>query len=174
MRDNRGFTLLEILIIIIIFAFIIALLFSYFGNPLANISVHSSAEQIVDSFRTIDDAWNSYYIETLKEADNLDTLFQKGYLKFIPVPPQTAKMEGFTDKYAYSINRTDYDFAGSSTPDVVVTLRGISEPVCRKINHLYGGFPENSEIPVYIHKDRVIQCIRDGDSTLVLKTVYIK
>ncbi len=172
--DLKGFTLLELLIIIVVIALVAMLLFGYLGNPLSSTSVQSAAIQIADNMRTLDESWNRYYAEKTAEPDSIDTLVSTGVLKAKPIPPSSAKKSGYSGTYDYTSDTTTYNISGTAAVDTVIKLVGITDDVCKKINHLYAGAEENSSIPTAITNGKNIQCYSDGNNNVVLALVISK
>ncbi len=174
LRNEKGFTLLELLIVIIVLALIAVLLFSFLGNPLQKTSVQSSAVQIADNLRVLDEAWNQYYVSKTTEPASIDAIVTEGILKAKPEPPSAAKKSGYSGTFAYTVDTTNYNLGGSTTKDTVILLEGITDDVCKKINHLYAGAGENDAIPNAVTTGKSIQCYNDGTNNIALKQVVAK
>lgn len=179
LHNNKGFTMIEMLIVIILIGFVITFLFNYLGNAFKGAASQQAASKISDDMRTISDAGARYQMEQATNATALtgvatalDTKLSSSgtpYIVTIPSPPTT----GTTTGTAYTWDATAYTGWGTSAPDSVITLPGITSiDVCEQINSQFAGIAANTTPPTSVDIKKGVQCFGSGPYT-ALKPVYI-
>lgn len=91
-KVNRGFTLIELMVVMVVVALLISLAAPrYFG------SLQKSKETALrQTLAVTRDALDKYYGDNGKYPDSLDTLIAKRYLRGLPVDPITESASSWT------------------------------------------------------------------------------
>jgi len=183
-RNQKGFTLIEVLIVIILLGIIITFMFKYGGNIFSNASTQSSASKIVDDFRVIDDAASRYQMDKAANATALSgaattltvavTSSGTPYLSSIPTPPSS----GVTTGSSYTWDNATYTNTwGTAAADTVIALTTItSTEVCSEINRQFAGGASGAVPPAAVQgTPKDIQCFGPvGGPYTALKTIYVQ
>jgi len=140
---NKGFTLIELIIVILAIAFILAIFVALFAKPLRQMSVGSAIEKISNDMRQISDAWQRLYVEKGIATTDINALKTYGMLSDIPIPPARAKAGNYTGTFAYQVI---FDTEDSS---YWVDLYGVSDEVCTEIQRMQAEGRTNLGCEVY-------------------------
>jgi prepilin-type N-terminal cleavage/methylation domain-containing protein len=181
LNNNKGFTMIEMLVVIILIGFVVSFLFNYAGNAFSNASSQQAASKIADDMRTISEAASRFTMEKATQATGFGTgatqlsavSVQSGspFLSSLPNPPTS----GTTSGIAYTWGTTDTAFGGTGN-DAVVSLTGIaSKEVCQQINSQFAGAASGSAtaIPAAITYTQDIQCYGAAGAYIAAKPIYI-
>lgn len=155
---RKAFTLIEFLIALVIIGFIVAILVGVFANPVKQARASAKAQEFLDSYRQIKDAWDLYEVRTGHEplingctfgTDSLDILVRDGYLSAIPhVPmPGVGGHVGVSNYCSGAGVSGNMSGASGTIPDMdtffVAGITGLpndasNDDVCAQINALAG------------------------------------
>ena len=83
--DDRGFTLVELMIVMLIISVLAAVAIPSFVAAIRN----AKEAALKEDLHVMRDAIDSYTMDKNKAPQSLDDLVQNGYLKSIPVDPMT-------------------------------------------------------------------------------------
>ena len=97
-RDSRGFTLVELMVVLLIIGILVAIAIPIYNNTQAN----AKTKACQSNLRTIDGAIAQYYSDKGKWPANIEALKEAGYLKSVPKCP--------TDDSPYVIEEGDGDW----------------------------------------------------------------
>lgn len=158
MRRRKGFTLIELLLVVIGIALVLAVVISLLQIPSREMSTSANISKIISDARFIETAWNRYYLDQGAFTTNLNDLTSAGYMKAIPTPSQNAKDSAYTGTYAYSIDSTSFDIAGTSAKDYVLKLCCVTQDVCHGVNSQVN----ISSIGTSPQANVAYQCYRNG------------
>lgn len=128
-KRKKGFTLIELIIVILAIAFILAIFVALFSKPLKQMSVGSAVEKVSNDMRQISDAWQRLYVEKGIATTNITDLKDQGVLSDIPLPPSRAKADNYNGTFAYTIAQVD-------TNKYAIDLDGVSNDVCTEITNM--------------------------------------
>lgn len=170
--NQRGFTLVEMLIVIALIALAAVIMYGVLGNSYADASVKQAATKIGDDMRSVNDASQKYFVDKGSESTALSgagtALVDAGYMTMVPVPP-SAVTSGYTwDSSTYTATW------GTAAADTVVkaTLAATAATTCQKINELFAGDAAGAAIPAAVRAGKDLQCFGAGPYTVV-KTMYV-
>lgn len=173
LRGNKGFTLIEVIIVLLIIGLIIGVSVGLFTNPIKTSSIQQAALKIADDLRVMDDGAQKFLTDKTTEIDPLTDLTDEAYLKSIPVPPSQAKDSGFGGAYAYAKDGATYTGWGTVAADYVYVLDGITTDVCKKVNELFTGAAPGAAPPVAVNTGKDLQCFGAAAPYTIVKPVYI-
>lgn len=137
MKNNRAFTLIEVMVVLSILALIAILAYNFFGSTMKEATLKQQVTKIYNDMRIIDDAIQLYYMEN-STVPTAAELISSGKLKSFPTPPVAA---------TYTINSTFANTAGTVAGDTVVGIWGasdVTQDLCTAINDYSGngqGYP---------------------------------
>lgn len=178
LQPQAGFTLVEVLVVLVLLGVIISLAISRLSAPLTEATIKKSTFQIAQDMQTISDA-GQYYITdknavlTADAGGTWKTEIRTGMLTSIPNPPSDAKAAGFAGTYGYDLNAATYNGYGSTTTtDTVIFVDGLADEVCKKINETYAGTTVGSAIPAAIDYTKDLQCFASGGNNRVTKPIF--
>lgn len=170
MQNQKGFTLVEMLIVLVLIGLAVSLMVGIFGNPFATASIDSTATRVIDDLRSIEGAAQSYKAKEAATPADLNALVTKGYLKLVPTAPAPIPD---SNKYAWAT--TGYTAFGTPTAaDTVVTLGGITDDICKAINKAAYGAAADAAIPTAVDGAKNIQCFTSGSSNTALIPVFVQ
>jgi len=165
LQNQKGFTLVEMLIVLVLIGLAVALMVGIFGNPFANASIDSTATRVIDDLRSIEGAAQSYKAKEAATPADLAALVTKGYLKLTPTAPAPIPN---TNSYAWTTSGvTAFGGAGN---DTVVTLGGINDDICKAINKAAYG---TAAVPTSVDGSKNIQCYGSNNSNTALIPVFV-
>lgn len=172
MQNQKGFTLVEMLIVLVLIGLAIALMVGIFGNPFATASVDSAANRVIDDLRSIEGAAQSYKVKEAATPTGISgaatCLVEKGYLKVNPTAPAP-----IPNTNTYTWETSGYTAFGTTSPDTVVTLGGINDDICKAINKAAWG-DTTGTIPVSISGTKNIQCYGTGGTNTAVIPVFVQ
>ena len=170
LRNQKGFTLVEMLIVLVLIGLAVALMVGIFGNPFANASVDSAAARVIDDLRSIEGAAQSYKAKEAATPTGISgtatCLVEKGYLKVSPTAPSPISN-------AYNWTTTGVTAFGSTGTDTVVTLAGINTDICKAINKAAYG-DTTGTIPASVSGTKNIQCYGSADPYTAVIPVFVQ
>lgn len=140
MKANRGFTLIEVMVVLSILAIIAILAYNFFGGTMREATLTQAITQIAKDMTTLNDAADKYYIEYGSKPGPFDVTFQNdllssGMIKAIPVPPpHTRRPIGSGE--AYWVAPDYWDFTGDGVADDVIGL-DVTVEACDAFNAKY-------------------------------------
>jgi general secretion pathway protein G len=103
MRDKKGFTLLELMIVMAIIGILVTLAQPTFKHAGLKAKETALKENLFNMRSVID----QYYADNGKYPDSLNDLVDKGYLRSIPVDSFTGKNDWNPEFYAGGTDSTD-------------------------------------------------------------------
>jgi prepilin-type N-terminal cleavage/methylation domain-containing protein len=173
MQNQKGFTLVEMLIVLVLIGLAIALMVGIFGNPFATASIDSTASRVIDDLRSIEGAAQSYKAKEAATPTGISgaatCLVEKGYLKVKPTAPAPIPN---TNEYTWTTSGVT-DFGGTAAADTIVTLGGINDDICKAINKAAYG-DTTGIIPPAVSNTKNIQCYRTGGSNTALVPIFVQ
>lgn len=142
MRRFRGFTLIEVMIVLSILAVISVLAYNHFGTVSAEAKDKQLAAKLYSDFQMYDDAIEMLSLKLGRDPiatgnggfGSLD-LDDHGILKGASRYAPSEAMEGSEQYYAY--HNTIQNIGGSPATDQYLYLTGVKKSVCRKFNAQY-------------------------------------
>lgn len=179
--NQKGFTLVELMVGLMVVGLIAALLVGIFGNPLKTASTSKAATQIEDQTRSVLDGANMFYTQKTQEIVSLNDLVDSTKmnptaLTAIPSPPIAASATGTALTYTLDTANATYKGWGDPTKnDTVVHADGITADVCLKIDQDQGVLGPNnttSDIPAALDTTKQILCWSNGGTYTVVGLVY--
>jgi prepilin-type N-terminal cleavage/methylation domain-containing protein len=163
MQNQKGFTLVEMLIVLVLIGLAVALMVGIFGNPFSNASIDSAATRVIDDLRSIEGAAQAYKVKEAATPADIAALVTKGYLKTTPVPPSA--LSGSTYTMALGTYKT-------SGEDMIATLDKVKDDICKAINKASYG---TEEILSGVAATKNIQCYGTvADQNTALIPVFVK
>ena len=134
-RNNKGFTLVEMLVMLGVVGLIAGILFGVMGNVFGDSSVKAAAVQSADGARQINDGMQNYQAQKSAKAD-LATVVSSGMLTALPTVPTALGT-------SWTLDTTTF------TPKTILTLSvpDAQIAVCQKINEMYAGLAEGAAVP---------------------------
>lgn len=155
LQNQKGFTLVEMLIVLVLIGLAVAMMVGIFGSPFTQASIDSAATRVIDDLRAIEAAAQASRSQRAATPADLAALVTQGYLKLTPLAP--APITG-----AYSLNTNVTAFGASTTAaDTVATLTLSGDDtgeICRAINRAAYKAAANADIPTDVLATRNIQC----------------
>ncbi|HZY74571.1 MAG TPA: prepilin-type N-terminal cleavage/methylation domain-containing protein [Edaphobacter sp.] len=105
---ERGFTLLELMIVMVVIGLLAAIAIPSYTN-----SIRNAKEAVLkEDLHTIRTAIDSYTVDKQKAPDSLDDLVQSGYLKTMPVDPFTRRSDTWMPEQGDSMSTIDQTQSG--------------------------------------------------------------
>jgi type II secretion system protein G len=92
LRSNRGFTLMELLIVL----FLVALLASLVGPAVTSGIQRARESALREDLRVLRKAIDDFYGDTGSYPSDLEALVNKRYLRTVPVDPVTERHDSWT------------------------------------------------------------------------------
>ncbi|WP_188055666.1 type II secretion system protein [Oryzomonas rubra] len=142
--NNKGFTLVELLISLVVIALIIGLLVAFFGNPLSKSNSDSAAISVMDDMRQFCQAEAQYYDKKGTGITALSNFVSAGLFPktgAVPTPNAHAVSVAGT---AYTLDTTTFaDITGKVQSTAVLT--NVPDAVCKSFNRQFGS---NSVNPI--------------------------
>lgn len=129
---KKGFTLVEMLIVIVIIGLIVGILVGIMGNPLREATLTRHVAKIADDFRSMADATDLHYVNTTTfPASIADLVGEEGGLKMAPVAPAAT---GVGD-YAFVNSRTLF---GGAAADLTIEI-DVPADFCLRVQEDFEG-----------------------------------
>ncbi|MFA6823018.1 MAG: prepilin-type N-terminal cleavage/methylation domain-containing protein [Geobacter sp.] len=173
MQNQKGFTLVEMLIVLVLIGLAVAMMVGIFGNPFATASIDSTATRVIDDLRSIEGAAQSYKVKEAATPTALSgaatALVEKGYLKVVPIAPAP-----IANTNTYTWTTTGVTAFGSTGADTVVTLGGINDDICKAINKAAYGAVADAAIPTAVSGTKNIQCYGTGGTNTAIVPVFVQ
>ncbi|WP_243374647.1 prepilin-type N-terminal cleavage/methylation domain-containing protein [Geotalea sp. SG265] len=165
-KNQKGFTLVEMLVMLLILGLVVVILVSVFADPFKTASSQSNVTRVVDQISQLSNAADSYYTWEKRPYSDADFsgLTNKGYLKGVPKAPENI-FDG--DSQPYVIDRTTYSFPA-------VVLSPVKGDFCLALDKKAAALAENSavgDIPAAVNSGKNVQCISDGGSPAVYTVI---
>jgi len=177
-KNQKGFTLIEMLIVIALVGMVVMMLTSLFGNPFAGAATSGAATQIADQFRAVEGAAIRYQTEHTRPVSTITTLVNEGMMKMIPIPPVSAKEEtATTGSYTVRLSKqyptgTNLTGFGGHGIDTIVLLEQITADVCKEINYKFGVTDQGATPPASINYQKGQQCFGTSPNYTSILPVY--
>lgn len=147
LRNNKGFTLMELVVGMVILGLIIALTAPLLMNQYQGWAAQAGAEQVAGQMHDMQGAATNYQIATQNKATDIagnnTTLVGSGYLQTTPVPPS-------------SVQPYTWDMSGD--PVYLVKTTTDSKTLCSKLNELYAGATAGDPPPAAVNASLNLQC----------------
>ena len=168
LRNQKGFTLIELMIALVVVGFIVTVLVAAFSNPIREASVNQAATKIGDDMRMFDEMAQRFTLNTTTQAGALASLVGAAYFKTLPVAPTQASPN------SYALDTATYTNTwGTVAADTVVTLTNVSNLVCQRVNEMYAGDAPAAAIPAAVRANLGLQCFGAGaNNNTVLSPIY--
>lgn len=135
--NKKGFTLVEMLVMLAVIGLIAGILFGVMGNVFGDSSVKAAAVQTSDGLRQLNDAAQNYQAQKAAKAADWDTLVTAGMLTTLPPSPSTVGSP------AWGYDSTTV--AGKVFATLAIPTANAA--VCQKINELYAGMGATDAVP---------------------------
>lgn len=160
LNNRKGFTLVEMLIMLGVIGLIAGLMFSVMGNTFSESATKADAIKIADGARQITDGSQNYQAQKGSKA-TLATVVSSGMLTALPQVPTAVGT-------AWAFDATTW------TPKTVLTLSipDAAVTTCQKINELYAGAAEGAAVPAAIDTAKDLQCSGAAGAYKLTKLVY--
>lgn len=146
-QNNRGFTLIELVVAMVIFGLIIALTTPILIIQYQKWTAQAAAEQTVGQLNDIYSAAQLYAFTRGSQATDIvgtpTSLVDAGFLTSAPVP-------------ANNVSVFVWDATGA--PTVIVKTTTNSTEICSKINELYAGMNADETPDTTVNANKNIQC----------------
>lgn len=179
LRNNAGFTMIEMLVVIILIGIVVSMTIKYVGGGFSNASVQQGAISIADDTRGIYETAQRYKLEKAADATGLTGSATaltvavasdgKPFMTMVPVAPTTGVSGSYTWDAATYTNTW-----GTAAADAVVEITVTSTAVCSQINQQFAGLAANAVPPVAVDGTKDVQCFGPaGGPYKALKTIYI-
>lgn len=141
MHKNKGFTLIEVMVVLSILALVAILAYNFFGSTMKEAKLKSNVTQLKKDMQAISTAWGLYYAKNGAHPGSVDALVTDGQLKAAPVPPNDTVV---TPPGGYGV-RDDYDCMGSvamqdpnpCVKDDLVRVYYVKKEICEAVNAEY-------------------------------------
>jgi len=167
-KDQKGFTMVEMLVVLVLVGLVVTFLFSVLGSSFSNASIQQSATKIADDMRSINDASQKYTLTNATQAPSLASLTAGGVMTTVPVPPATGGVTAYTwDNATYTATW------GTAAADTVIKTTTTSINVCEMVNQLFAGAAAGTTPPAAVNGALDIQCFGAASPYTVLKTIYV-
>lgn len=173
--NNRGFTLIEMIIVIVLVGGLMAILVPKIVNQFQTSATQNARNEIIDMMRSIDDGAQLNLTKYTTEISTLAQLVSTGILRTDPVPPPEAQDSNYTGTYAYQIDTSSFTTQfGTAAPDTVALLTGVTYDVCVSINEKFGLTSGGAAPPTTVSAGKDPQCFGTGGTSgyTVLKVIY--
>ena len=155
MRRNKGFTLIEVMVVLSILAIIAILAYNFFGSTMKEATLKQQVTKLYNDLRTFDDAAALYFTKNGSHPANIDALVSAGIIKAIPAPPSSLAAIPYDHLATYAKYPDNNDAGDTSESDRAFSLEvgaGISDELCSAFNE-YVGLPaepyDNSATEIY-------------------------
>lgn len=133
---KKGFTLIEVMVVLSILAIIAVLAYNFFGGTMKEATLTQNAAKIADDMRVLDDGYAKHYLDASAYPANYDELVTDGVLKAKPTPPKSSLETAFAAE-VYTLDTTGYTMVGTAAKEHVALLKGVTDDVCKEVNNRY-------------------------------------
>ena len=180
LQNQKGFTLVEMLIVLVLIGLAVSMMVGIFGNPFANASIDSAATRVIDDLRSIEGAAQAYKVKEgttptkiISATPTDSTLVSKGYLKLAPTPPSPITSG---TNYAWDTTGVTAFGASNTTADTVATLLlagDASSDICKAINKAANG---TDALPTSATPDpaKNIQCVGTSAPYTAIIPIFVQ
>lgn len=175
-KGQKGFTLVEMIIVIALAAVVIGMLFSVLGDYYTQGTTKSAAGKSVDDLNTISTAAQTYKIDKAAEMTTagvagVTALVTAQYLTQAPVAPNPFSTAD------YEIDTTTYTQWGTVAADTTATLTAantlLTTEVCAKVNELFAGAAAGAVPAAAPVGTKDVQCVgAAGGPYTIVKPIY--
>ncbi|MEO6909629.1 MAG: prepilin-type N-terminal cleavage/methylation domain-containing protein [Edaphobacter sp.] len=107
-HDEQGFTLLELMIVMVVISLLAAIAIPSYTNNIRN----AKEAVLKEDLHTMRTAIDSYTVDKQKAPESLDDLVQSGYLKVMPVDPFTRRSDTWMPAQSDSMSTIDQTQSG--------------------------------------------------------------
>jgi len=166
LKNEKGFTLMELLVCMIIAGLLIAVSATAYNNIIGDSSPRAAALGIAKDFQEVFNVSQKSFADTTSEPADLTALTTSGLLTAIPTPPTQASAS------PYVWDTTTYSGWASASADTVVSLAGVSEGTCKKINELFAGAVSGATPPGAVDTKKKTQCFGAGPTYTALQPIF--
>lgn len=164
LKNQKGFTLVEMLIVLVLIGLAVAMMVGIFGSPFANASIDSTATRVIDDLRSIEAAAQADKTQKASTPADLAALVTDGYLKITPTAPPVLPNSTYT--------MATGTYKGAT--DTIATLDKVNDDICKAINKAAYGATANAAIPAAVDSGKNIQCYGPGTNNIALIPVFVK
>lgn len=164
LRNRKGFTLVEMLVILMIIGVIVAVLVGIMGNPVTEATKDGAVAKTGDDMRALKDAIDLHMVRGNAEPTAFSELLTAGIITQILVPSKNAG-----SGTAYTLDKVNYTAWGTNAADVAIVLAGVKDTICDAFNVKYAGIAAGTT-PAAISGAIGSQCIAGegpGNRTIV-------
>jgi len=129
---KRGFTLIEVLVVLSILAIVAVLAYNFFGSSMKEAKLTQATSKIYNDLRVLSDAAQVYEVKHGTLNTDLAGLVADGIIKAAPTPdPAVMAIPGGNYEYSYFAGDYLAPFGGD---DDLVNLGGVNLEVCGAYN----------------------------------------
>lgn len=130
MRQKRGFTLIEVMVVLSILALIAVLAYSFFGSSMREAKLSQAATKMYNDFRVINDAVERYEMETGSWPADVAALVSAGYLKAVPQPIDAGFQRGAPYTGEYNFSATYDNMNAGTVSDAAIVAYYFTDEFC--------------------------------------------
>ena len=161
-RNKKGFTLVEMLIMLAVVGVIAGILFGVVGNTYSDSATKGNAIQVADGLRQISEGMQNYQAQNTTKA-TLTTVVSGGFITTLPVVPAVIGN-------AWTLDST------TAAPATLLTLTipDAQVDVCKKINEMYAGATSGAAPAATPSTSKDLQCAGAAGAYIAQKIVYSK
>lgn len=134
---KKGFTLIEVMVVLSILAIIAILAYNFFGGTMKEAQLSQKVTKVMRDMQVISDAWEQWSMDngnyTSEPSNAWVTLVSDGYLRSWPTPPSgTAICGGGTcnGMYSYLTVGSYEDYDNDGTSDAAISLEDLTTEFC--------------------------------------------
>lgn len=167
-KDQRGFTLMELLICIVILGLLIAATATAYNKLIGDASPRTAAMAIAKDMKEVYQTSQKSYVDHSTEISALTDLTSGGYLMTLPTSPNQA----VTATTPYVFDNASYTGWGSTAADSVVSLTNVTKDTCSKIQEVFNAGAAGADPPAAIDYTKQFQCFGAGPYTAV-QPIYV-
>ena len=163
LRNKKGFTLVEMLVMLAVVGLIAGVLFGVMGNVFGDSSIKAAAVQVADGVRQINDAAQNHQAQRAAKPAGADwaSLVSTGMLTALPPTPSAIGAPAWgRDQTAAPV-----EYVTLAIPDANLT-------VCQKINELYAGAAEGAPVSATRVAGKDLHCYGSAGAYKVEKKVF--
>lgn len=147
MKTRRGFTLIEVMVVLSLLAMITVLAYNFFGNTMREARLRQAATKFYNDFRILSDAMDEFYrrngrLPTAAEVNGDKILVTSGILKAMPTPDLSWKDStdyGAASVYEWSSSYDNMDGVGAH--DSTWLYYYVPNELCAEFNSRYAAPP---------------------------------
>ena len=145
MKNNRAFTLIEVMVVLSILALIAILAYNFFGGTMKEASEKQAITKIFNDMRTLDDAYRLYQVKTGSTPSTRAVMVSSGVLKSEPNPDSN-----YITNYIWDYQDSNYSLPTTALDDAIWGSN-IPAAICKSWNEKYcPGCTEGADANQYL------------------------